>query len=130
MTTPRRSRPNRKRKKSETTFAHTIDRAAFIDTIVLSINASASPRWQALFNVKHHPILHERGNYSRAAEGIWDVTGNPITVVFGKVARMPPLPQFLVTVRSESVPVTGAQVTKLVEALFPGVQTFGFRRWS
>jgi hypothetical protein len=119
MTTPQRSRPNRKRKKSETTFAHTIDRAAFVDTIVLSINAGARLRWQALSNVKHHPILHERGNYSRAAEGIWDVTGNPITVVYGKVARMPRLPQFLVKVRSESMPVTGAQVAKLVQDLFP-----------
>lgn len=54
--------------------------------------------------------------------GCWKVTGNPVTTLYGKVNRFSPVPPCRLTVRSESLPVTGAQVNRLVASVFPAAR--------
>ena len=106
-------------KRAGKVFPHLVDQAAFVDTITISVNSAQRPRLDEIADQKNVGILSRRNNYSRMVTGNWTVTGNPVTILYGKVNRYPRVPPCSVTIRSESMPVTGAQVNKLVESIFP-----------
>jgi hypothetical protein len=90
-----------------------------VDTITLSVDSDQRPRLDEITEQENVGILSGRNNYSRKVTGTWTVTGNPVTILYGKVNRFSRVPPCSVTVRSESMPVTGAQVNKLAESIFP-----------
>jgi hypothetical protein len=100
-------------------FPHLVDRAAFIDTIKLSVYSDQKPRPDGIADYKNGGILSRRSNYSRKITGTWTLTGNPVVILYGKVNRFSAVPPASMTVRSESMPVTAGQVNKMVESVFP-----------
>lgn len=107
------------RRRKGTVFPHLVSQAAFVDTIVLSIYGEGRPRTADLVNPKSRAILVGKSKYARQLEATWNLTGNPIEIKYGKVSRYPAVPPIQMRVRSESIPLTGAQVTKLVKSVFP-----------
>jgi hypothetical protein len=100
-------------------FRYLIDQAAFVDTIRLSAFTNQRPELDQLADVKSIGIRSEKSTYSRKVSGIWNVTGNPVSIAYGRVNRFPRVPDASLTVRSESRPVTGAELNKLVGTIFP-----------
>jgi hypothetical protein len=110
------------RKKEGKVFPHLVDKAAFVDTIRLSVYSDQKPRVDGIADQKNVGILSLRSNYARRITGISTATGNEITILYGKVNRFSAVPPVSMTVRSESIPVTAAQINKMVESVFPGVR--------
>lgn len=109
-------------KREGKVFSHLVDKAAFIDTIRLSVHSDQRPRLDEITDQQNKGILSSGSNYARMITGTWTATGNPITILYGKVNRFSAVPPVSLTVRSESVPVTGAQINKMVESMFPRVR--------
>ncbi len=109
----------RNRKKEGKVFPHLVDKAAFVDTIRLSVDSDRKPRLDEIVDHENEGILSKNSNYSRMVTGSWKVTGNPVTILYGKANRFSPVPPVCLTVRSESMPVTGAQINKMVKSVFP-----------
>jgi hypothetical protein len=99
-------------------FSYLVDQAAFVDTISLSVDSDQKPRLNEITDQESVGILSRHSNYSRKVTGRWKVTENPVTILYGKVNRFSSVPPCRLTVRSESLPVTGAQVNKLAESIF------------
>ena len=100
-------------------FSYLVDKAAFVDTIRLSVHSDQRPRLDEITDQQNRGILSSGSNYARKITGTWTATGNPITILYGKVNRFSAVPPVCLTVRSESMPVTGAQINKMVESVFP-----------
>jgi hypothetical protein len=106
-------------KRAGKVFGHLVDKAAFVDTITLSVDCGEKPRLEKIVERKSDGIMSRQSNYARMVRGKWIVTGNPVTILYGKVNRFSGVPPCRLTVRSEATPVTGAQVNKLVQSIFP-----------
>lgn len=102
-------------------FAHTTNAAAFIDRIVVNVwsaGINATLVRQKLKASKNRPILSKRRVYSWCLSGVVQLTGNPIAIVYGRAKRFPNVPKAQITLRSEAVPLTGAQVMVAITDLF------------
>lgn len=93
-------------------FSHHIDRAAIIDRIDLSVQGHLNEifREQELANLRSPSILHPGGFYAACIFGKWRLTGNPISILHGRVTPFKNVPPLRFTMHSEHVPVTGAQL--------------------
>lgn len=94
-------------------FAYTTDRAAFIDRIVINVRSpevTATVVGGKLKEEKSRSILGKGRIYSRCISGKWRLTGNPISIVYGRVKNFANVPKAQVTFYAEAVPLTGAQV--------------------
>lgn len=120
--TPVDEKEGRTQRREGQIFPHLVDRAAFVDTIRLSVHSHRKPRLDQIDNQENYGILSGSGsNYARKLSGTWTATGNPIVILYGKVNRFSGVPPVSLIVRSESMPVTAAQVNKMVESVFPRV---------
>jgi hypothetical protein len=117
---PTEGKERRNLKREGKVFPHLVDKAAFIDTIKLSVHSNRKPMLDEIIDWENCGILTSSGsNYARRIDGKWKSTGNPITILYGKVNRFKAVPPVSMIVRSESMPVTGAQIDKLVASVFP-----------
>lgn len=116
---PTEEKEGRNRKREGKVFPHLVDQAAFVDTIRLSVHSDQRPRLDEIPNQQNIGILSRHSNYCRMITGNWTKTGNPVTILYGKVNRFSRVPPASVTVRSESIPVTAAHINKMVESVFP-----------
>lgn len=117
--TPLEEKERGTRSREGKVFPHLVNKAAFIDTIRLSVHSDQRPRLAEITDHQNIGILSRHSNYARKITGTWTATGNPIMILYGKVNRFPEVPPVSLTVRSESMPVTGAQINRMVEAVFP-----------
>jgi hypothetical protein len=101
-------------------FQHCVNRAAFIDRIVLSVWTEQKPVLDQLLEAKNIGVWSSKSRYARRLWGKTPVTGNPVEVLYGKASRLPRVPPCQVIMRSEEVPLTGAQVNETMRLLFPG----------
>jgi hypothetical protein len=107
-----------KHQPSERVFSWTVDRVAFIDKIVLGVNGERNPEFEdALSHPENRGICTPSSLYSRALSGIFPLSGNPVDVLYGKTKRFANIPALRVTMRSERIPLTAAQVLLLVKRL-------------
>jgi hypothetical protein len=100
-------------------FLYLIDAAAFLDRVELSIETSETPVAKRLLNANNVGILNSNSYYSRCLSGNDAATGNPVKILYGKATRLPQVPPCRMVVRSEKVPLTGAQVNLLIQSVLP-----------
>jgi hypothetical protein len=116
----KRSEKVRVKKNKPTTniFSHLLNAAAFVDTITLNVDGELSKTYEKeLSSSKNIGILNPNALFSRCVFATWPVTGNPITITYGKAKHFKTLPRLLIKLRSENVPLTGAQVQLLINRL-------------
>jgi hypothetical protein len=104
---------------TEIVFPYLVSKAAFIDTIKLSVWTEEKPILGQLVDENNDPILNGKSRYARLVEGKAPLTGNPVEIFYGKVSRFPRVPPCQVKMRSEEVPLTGAQVNETMRLIFP-----------
>ena len=104
---------------SEKIFPYLLNQAAFVDTIVMSVWTEKKPVLYQLLDEKREGILKPGSRYARSFKGKAPLTGNPVQILYGKVSRFPRVPPCYVTMWSEEVPLTGAQVNETMRLLFP-----------
>src|SRR5450755_4408598 len=103
----------RVKKNNPTTifFPHLMNAAAFVDTITLNVDGDLSKNYEKeLSSSKNIGILNPNALFSRCVFATWPVTGNPVTINYGKAKHFKTLPRLRIKLRSENVPLTGAQV--------------------
>jgi hypothetical protein len=104
---------------SEKVFPYLLNKAAFIDTIWMSVWTEGKPTTTQLLDFRNDPILTAKSFYARCLSGKSSLTGNPVQIFYGKVSRFPRVPPCRVRMRSEEVPLTGAQVNETMRLTFP-----------
>ena len=104
---------------TEIVFPYLLNKAAFIDTILMSVWAKEKPVLYQLLDEKREGILKPGSSYARLVKGRAPLTGNPVEIVSGKISRFSNVPPCQVRMRSEEVPLTGAQVNESMRLLFP-----------
>jgi hypothetical protein len=100
-------------------FRYLLNEAAFVDTIALSVWTEENTILDQLLDARNIGILSRNSFYARRLSGRAPLTGNPVDVLYGKVSRFPRVPPCRVVLRSEEVPLTGAQVNETMRLLFP-----------
>jgi hypothetical protein len=90
-------------------FQYLVNRAAFLDQVVLSVRSKCCLNGDALVGAVNSGILTSHGLYARCLRGNWHVTGNPIQILYGKTSPFERVPNARITLRSEIVPWTWAQ---------------------
>lgn len=107
------------RRRDERVFPHLVDTAALVDTIWLSVDSDQNPRVDDIFSWDNSAFLPAHSQFSRMITTSCTVTGNPVTILYGKAKRFAGVPSFALLVQSDLIPMTAAQINKLVESLFP-----------
>jgi hypothetical protein len=108
-------RKTKSRSLSSRHFPHLVNTAAFIDTVGFSIDGKLADAYeQELIESKDTGILHPGVVYSRCIFARAWLTGNPVTIHHGRVKKFRNVALLKFTIRSEKVPVTGAQTILLI----------------
>jgi hypothetical protein len=101
-------------------FCHTTDLAAFVDRIELSQWGSFSKvRLKSDSEVSigiSRPIAHGGSVYSWAVDGRCKITGNPYQLRWGKMKRVPRVPDRQFSIRSQRRPVSCAEAQLIVDS--------------
>src|SRR5580704_3296954 len=84
---PTVEKERRNRRREGKVFSHLVDKAAFVDTITLSVDSDQKPQLDEIVDQKNEGIRSKHSNYARMVTGRWKVTGNPVTILYGKVNR-------------------------------------------
>jgi len=106
------------RKPSSRIFSWLVDKVAFIDKIVLSVNGELKPNFEEEFQYpKSQGIYSHDSLYSRRVSGRFCATGNRVDLLYGRKKRFENVPTQRITMHSERIPVTAAQVMLLVKRL-------------
>jgi hypothetical protein len=101
-------------------FKHLLNEAAFIDRIGLSVWSNQKPNLDLLLDSKNIGILTPKSLYARCLTGNSPLTGNPVRMQYAKISRFPRVPPLSIGMRSETLPLTGAQVNEILRQLVPG----------
>jgi hypothetical protein len=104
---------------SEKVFPYLLNKAAFVDTIRMSVWSDEKPIPDQLLDAKNDGILSGKPLYARRLSGRTPLTGNPVRILYGKVSRFERVPSCRVDMRSEDVPLTGSQVNETIRLLLP-----------
>jgi hypothetical protein len=100
-------------------FLHFVNQAAFLDKAVFSIWGNRRLRSPTLLQVgPSRAIGGPKRMYARMLSGQCSVTGNPFELKYGKLRSYENVPPFRLTVRSDRMPLSGAQVAMISSALF------------
>ena len=106
------------RRPSSRVFFWAIDNVAFIDRLTLSIAAKLKQSFgNDIIGAKSRGIFRFGSLYSRCITGKCAITGNPVTILHGRTRKFSNVPQVRITFHSERIPLTGAQVTRIVHSL-------------
>jgi len=107
-----------KRKPSSRVFSWLLNKAPFIDKIVLSVDGKLKPNFEEeLQHYKNSGISTRDSLYSRAVSGRFWLSGNPVELLYGRKKNFKNVPALRITMRSERIPLTAAQVRLLIERL-------------
>jgi hypothetical protein len=109
---------------TEKVFPYVLNRAAFIDTITMSVWGMEKLVRGQLLDEKPVPILSRKSKstYAWRVTGKAPLTGNPVRILYGKNSRFPRVPPCRVTMWSEEAVLTGAQVNETMRLIFPAAQ--------
>jgi hypothetical protein len=100
-------------------FRHLVNEAAFIDKAVFNVWGSRRVRRRE--GVELGPNLAiggARRMYARSLHGQSRLTGNPFELRYGRLHQWEHVPPFRLIMRSETVPLSGAQVLGILKCLF------------
>jgi len=106
------------KRPSPRVFPWLVDKAAFVDKIVLSVNGKVKQDFDyELVDPESKGILHPGTIYSRRVSAVFGLTGNPLLIRYGKAKKFENVPEAQIVIQSEAVPVTAAQAFLLVKKL-------------
>jgi hypothetical protein len=100
-------------------FRHLASQSAFVDRAVFSIWGDRRERILSL--VEHSPsraIGGSKSTYARLIPGKCHATNNPFELKYGKLHQYANIPPFRLNVRSDRMPLSGAQVAAIANSLF------------
>jgi hypothetical protein len=93
---------------------------SFIDRIVTCVNTEEQPDIEQFLNAVNSPGLSKNSFYSRYLSDVWEKNGNRLQLAYGKASKFTAVPDAILTMFSDEMPVTGSQVNLLLGELFPG----------
>jgi hypothetical protein len=100
-------------------FPHLANTSAFIDKAVFSIWGDRRERILPAVEVGENRAIGGKNRmYARLIPGTCQLSGNPFELKYGKFYSWPHIPPFRLSVRSNAVPLSGAQVSATVNGLF------------
>ena len=106
------------RKPSSRVFPWLVDKAAFVDKIVLSVNGKLKADFEyELIDAESKGILRPGTLYCRSVSGVFGLTDDPVVIRYGKAKKFTNVPAVQIVMQSEAVPVTAAQAMLLVKKL-------------
>lgn len=103
-------------------FPDLLNTRSFIDRIVICINTEESPVIENFENALNVPGLSKNSFHSRYLSAVWPKNLNRFRLGYGKVTKFRAVPDAILTMFSDEMPVTAAQVDLLVAELFPGAK--------
>jgi hypothetical protein len=107
-------------KKPNGIFTYLVDVGSFVDTARVGVSGQGlPPELDGLVDVRNTASLSKKSSYARCLTATSRETRNPITVAYGKAPRWPAIPDAMVVFRSEVVPLSGSQLLRALEQLFP-----------
>src|SRR5579859_3405021 len=99
-------RKKQNRKPKSRVFSWLVDKAAFVDKIVLSVDGKLKSGFEYdLLKPKSTGILHPGTVYCRLVSGIFGLTGNPVAVLHGRARNFNNIPDAQIIMQSEVIPV-------------------------
>jgi hypothetical protein len=104
--------------KADGVFAHLINEAAFFDKVELAIWGVG--RRKILSSVSLGPSIPIGGSnrpYARSVSGKYRLTANPFELRYGRVKTWPDLSPFRLIAHSESLPLTGIQLSGIAQSI-------------
>jgi len=100
-------------------FPDLVNRAAFVDKLVLGIHGKLRKRMDPAFtDVSNRAIGGWGRPYARSIHGIYEVTGNPFEVKYGRNPRYPKLFNAKVIIRSEGKATSFDEANEIPRRLF------------
>ena len=100
-------------------FKRLANQSAFIDRVVLSIRGRRREREPSTVELgENRPIGGSKRMYARQIPGTCRLSGNPFDLKYGPLNPYPNVPPFRLSVRSDTIPLSGAQVSNIVTGLF------------
>lgn len=105
-------------KPSSPVFPHLVDKTATVDKIVVSVTGKLKEHFckNELLNVKRESIFHPGDLYGGCIFAQWGMTKNSVLVHHGRLVRFKNVPPQLVTMHSETIPVTAAQIKLFIKS--------------
>jgi hypothetical protein len=104
-------------KPSSRIFSYLVDKAAFVDKIAVSVTGTLNEtfRENELLNVDPKSIFRPGGLYGGCIFARWGKTGNPVLIHHGRMTKFKNVPPLRFTEKSETIPVTAAQVQLFIK---------------
>jgi hypothetical protein len=100
-------------------FLPFVDSIAFVDRLKVGLWEKEVPITDCLDKVRNVPTLFKGGFHSRRISGFWKNTGNPVDLLYGRVNRFDAVPDMLLTLDSEQIPLSAAQTELIIRELCP-----------
>jgi hypothetical protein len=101
-------------------FPHLINTTSFIDRIVVGVKTEEQPVAGNFASADNSPGLSKNSFHSRYLSGVWEVNDNRFRLGYGKVSRFSAVPDAILTMYSDAMPLTGAQVDLFLARAFRG----------
>jgi hypothetical protein len=100
-------------------FEHLVDKAAFVDTLGLSVRGKRRKRMSNLLRIlRTLAIGGKKRIFSTASHGLCTATGNKFQLKYGLLRRFPNAPDFKLILYANETPITLAHVVLILNCLF------------
>lgn len=112
------------KRHEEGIIPHTVNRFAHFDGVRISVWGRLRRDFgKQIKAVRNRPIGGHDSMYSRAIKGLLEATGNPFELKYGRHPSRPRpyIPPFQLSLWSEDLPVTWAEVSAAIDGLFAAV---------
>jgi hypothetical protein len=100
-------------------FQRLVNRSAFMDKVVISVRGDRRERDPLTLQLgENRAIGGKKRMYARQIPGTCRLSGNPFDLKYGRLHPYPNVPPFRLTVRSDAMPLSAAQVSTILNGLF------------
>ena len=101
-------------------FPDLINNRSFVHRIVVGVNTDEPPVIENFEGALNAAGLSKNSFHSRYLSGVWPKNGNRFRLGYGKASKFSAVPDAILTMFSDEMPVTAAQVDLLLAELFRG----------
>jgi hypothetical protein len=101
-------------------FPYLFNRASFFHRFVICLDTEEQPVIEHFPNAVNRPGLSKNSFYSRYLRAVWEKNNNRFQLAYGRASRFAAVPDAILTMYSDEMPVTAAQADLLMAELFPG----------
>ncbi len=101
-------------------FPFLFNTGSFVDRIVTCINTEEQPVTERFLNAVNSAGLSKNSFHSRYLSAVWPKNNNRFRLAYGKATKFAAVPDAILTMYADTMPLTAAQVALLVAELFRG----------